>query len=284
MPSRSNTCALVREVDRRELDAPRAAMYCQMSSSVQLDSGNTRMCSPRVDAGRCRGSTARAAGSSGPTGRTRRGRRTPAPWRGPSPRRGGRRRTRRRTGARSIASSSVGGLQPVAAGPPAGLLGDPARVDRVLHRGRPPAGRRARSTRRSRNSSTSGKLCPVSTCITGNGIRAGQNAFSASAQHDDRVLAAGEQQHRPLELGGHLPDDVDRLGLQHVELGQLSSQNASRPSGGLRVVGHGQAGAGRASSPTRSRHAARRRSRSATGPRAPPDRSGYPACQGAGLL
>ena len=37
------------------------------------------------------------------------------------------------------------------------------------------------ATRRSRNSITSGKLCPVSTCITGNGIRAGQNAFSASA-------------------------------------------------------------------------------------------------------
>ena len=26
---------------------------------------------------------------------------------------------------------------------------------------------------------TSGKLCPVSTCISGNGIGAGQNAFSA---------------------------------------------------------------------------------------------------------
>ena len=36
-------------------------------------------------------------------------------------------------------------------------------------------------TRRSRNSSTSAKLCPVSTCITGNGIRAGQNARSARA-------------------------------------------------------------------------------------------------------
>ena len=34
--------------------------------------------------------------------------------------------------------------------------------------------------RRSRNSSTSGKLWPVSMCITGNGMRAGQNAFSAS--------------------------------------------------------------------------------------------------------
>ncbi len=36
------------------------------------------------------------------------------------------------------------------------------------------------ATRRSRNSSTSGKLWPVSTCMTGKGSRAGQNAFSAS--------------------------------------------------------------------------------------------------------
>ena len=35
-------------------------------------------------------------------------------------------------------------------------------------------------TRRSRNSSTSGKLWPVSTCMTGNGNAPGRNAFSAS--------------------------------------------------------------------------------------------------------
>jgi hypothetical protein len=35
-------------------------------------------------------------------------------------------------------------------------------------------------------------------------------------QHDDRVLAAGEQQHRPLELGGDLADDVDGLGLERA--------------------------------------------------------------------
>ena len=38
----------------------------------------------------------------------------------------------------------------------------------------------SRSTAASRNSITSGKLCPVSTCITGNGSRAGQNAFLAT--------------------------------------------------------------------------------------------------------
>ena len=37
------------------------------------------------------------------------------------------------------------------------------------------------ATRRSRYSITSGKLCPVSTCMTGKGILAGENARSASA-------------------------------------------------------------------------------------------------------
>ena len=41
------------------------------------------------------------------------------------------------------------------------------------------------------------------------------------AQHDDRVLAAGEEQHRPLELGDHLAHDVDGLGLEDPELTQL---------------------------------------------------------------
>ena len=36
-----------------------------------------------------------------------------------------------------------------------------------------------RSTMASRNASTSGKLCPVSTCMTGNGTRAGAKAFTA---------------------------------------------------------------------------------------------------------
>ena len=72
------------------------------------------------------------------------------------------------------------------------------------------------ATRRSRNSSTSGKLCPVSTCMTGNGIRAGRERLLRQPQHDDRVLAAGEQQHRPLELGHHLAHDEDALGLERV--------------------------------------------------------------------
>ena len=40
-------------------------------------------------------------------------------------------------------------------------------------------------------------------------------------QHHDGVLTAGEQQHRPLELRGHLPDDVDCFGLQRPQVTQL---------------------------------------------------------------
>ena len=47
------------------------------------------------------------------------------------------------------------------------------------------------------------------------------------AQHHDRVLAAGEHERRALELGSHLAEDVDRLGLQGLELGES-------------VVGHDQ--------------------------------------------
>jgi hypothetical protein len=34
------------------------------------------------------------------------------------------------------------------------------------------------------------------------------------AQEDQRVLAAAEQEHRPLELGRNLAEDVDRLGFE----------------------------------------------------------------------
>ena len=40
-------------------------------------------------------------------------------------------------------------------------------------------------------------------------------------QHDHRVLAAGEQQTRTLERGGHLAEDVDGFGFERVEVGQL---------------------------------------------------------------
>ena len=51
-------------------------------------------------------------------------------------------------------------------------------------------------------------------------------------EHDDRVLAAGEQQHGPLELGRDLAEDVDRLGLEHVELRErVVGAHAAAPAG-----------------------------------------------------
>ncbi len=76
------------------------------------------------------------------------------------------------------------------------------------------------STRRSRNSSTSGKLCPVSTCITGNGMRAGANAFSASRSITIESLPPEKSRHGPLDLGDDLADDVDRLGLERSDIAE----------------------------------------------------------------
>ena len=44
------------------------------------------------------------------------------------------------------------------------------------------------------------------------------------AQQHDRVLATAEEQDRALELGGHLAHDVDGLGLQDLEVGELHAK------------------------------------------------------------
>ena len=120
-------------------------------------------------------------------------------------------------------------------------LGEPAVVDVVLHLGDRAAAGRTRRRPRSRKSSTSGKLCPVSTCSSENGTGAGPERLERQVQHQHRVLAAGEQDHRPVELAGHLAEDVDRLGLERVErveggavemrsdVGQFSGHDACSP-------------------------------------------------------
>ena len=44
---------------------------------------------------------------------------------------------------------------------------------------------------------------------------------AGEAQHHDGVLAAGEQQHRTLELADHFAQDVDRLVLQVGKPGSI---------------------------------------------------------------
>ena len=162
---------------------------------------------------RCTATTARGAGAWGPTGRTRPGTRTRAPWRERALRRGGRRRTQRRSRAprsRRAASSSAAGCATRAdrsPRPPGPCRSTPGRWPRS-------AARRAASTSRSRNSITSGKLWPVSTCMIGNGNFAGRNAFSARRSSTIESLPPLNSSTGSLELGRHLPEDVDRLGLE----------------------------------------------------------------------
>jgi hypothetical protein len=46
----------------------------------------------------------------------------------------------------------------------------------------------------------------------------GPEGLLGEPEQDDRVLAAGEQQYRPLELRRDLAEDVDGLGLELVEV------------------------------------------------------------------
>jgi hypothetical protein len=52
--------------------------------------------------------------------------------------------------------------------------------------------------------------------MIGNGKR--PERLLREAQQHDRVLAAAEQQDRALELGRHLPEDVDRLRLEGLQM------------------------------------------------------------------
>ena len=45
--------------------------------------------------------------------------------------------------------------------------------------------------------------------------------LGGQVQHHDRVLAAGEEQHRALELGGDLTEDVDALRLEGAQVREL---------------------------------------------------------------
>ena len=66
----------------------------------------------------------------------------------------------------------------------------------------------------------------------------GAERLERQVQHDDGVLAAGEQQHRPLELGGHLPNDVDGLGLQRAQMAQFVLAGREGPAVS-QATGHG---------------------------------------------
>ena len=103
---------------------------------------------------------------------------TPAPWPGPSPRPAGRRRSTASNLCSVMASSRVRVWSRLrdGSGPPSSV-DRPASIESCTEATTSLAPSSA--TVRSRNSSTSGKLCPVSMCMTGNGMRPGQKAFWA---------------------------------------------------------------------------------------------------------
>ena len=121
-------------------------------------------------------------------------------------------------------------LEPVARRARAGLLDDAALVDRLLH------GRDDQPLAELGDAAVA-ELDHLGEVVAGVDVHqrereaAGPERLLRQAQQHDRVLAAGEQQHGPLELGRDLAHDVDRLGLERVEVGEraLSHCLPSRP-------------------------------------------------------
>ena len=176
MPSRRNTVALVGVVDRRQLDV----LALDVAPDVQLGPVGDREhphVLARARAGRCRGSTAPGAalrGSQRPNASRRQKIRSLARARSSSRRPPPNTASNRCSVIASSSGTVCSGLRV-----PSGALDEPAVVDPVLHVRDLAAAGPARSTSRSRKSMTSGKLCPVSTCSSGNGTGAGANALTA---------------------------------------------------------------------------------------------------------
>ena len=196
-----------------------SATYCQMSSSVQSDRGNTRMCSP---------ARWRPLNSDHSSGRWFFGSHCP----------NSSRKEKTRSLARAFSSSrrappktaskrcSVMASRRVrvwsrlrdGSGPASSV--DPAGVDRLLHRGHHQVGAQL-------GHGAVAELEHLGEVVAGVDVHdrerdpPGPEGLLGQPEHDHRVLAAREQQHRPLELGRHLADDVDRLRLDVLELGQL---------------------------------------------------------------
>jgi len=62
------------------------------------------------------------------------------------------------------------------------------------------------------------ELCPVSICISGNGISPAGRLSRPGAAATMESLAAGEEQHRVRALAGDLAQDEDRLRFEPVEM------------------------------------------------------------------
>ena len=117
-------------------------------------------------------------------------------------------------------------LQPVARRARAGLLDDAPLVDRLLHR-------RDHEALAELGDAAVAVLDRLREVVPGVDVHdrerelAGPERLLGEPQQHDRVLAAREEQHRPLELGRDLAEDVDGLRLELVEVRERRQTRAS---------------------------------------------------------
>ena len=208
--------ALVREVDRRHGEALARDVLPDVELGPVGDREHAHVLA-RVRRGRCTGSRARGAGCAGPTGRTRRGcekmrslaRAFSSSRRAPP--------MRRRSRTRAMASSSVTDWCGVAAlGRGRAAARGPLRIESSTER----TIRRSPSSaaRASRKAITSGSCGRCRCAAAGTGSGPGRNAFSASRSITIESLPPENSSAGLRALGHHLAQDVDRFGLEPVEV------------------------------------------------------------------
>ena len=119
-------------------------------------------------------------------------------------------------------------LQPVARRARAGLLDDAAVVDRLLHGGDDQPLAELGDAAVAEVDDLREVVPRVDVHEREREARRAERLLGQAQQHD-RVLAAAEQQHRLLELGGDLAHDVDRLGLEGLEVSGRAAHATAPP-------------------------------------------------------
>jgi hypothetical protein len=89
------------------------------------------------------------------------------------------------------------------------------------------------AARRSRNSISSGKLVAGLDVEERHRQVGRPEGLFGEAQEADGILAAGEEQRGPLELGRHLAHDVDGFGLQVLEMVKMVGGHSAEGDGVL---------------------------------------------------
>jgi hypothetical protein len=116
-------------------------------------------------------------------------------------------------------------LEAVARGAGAGLLDHPAAVDRLLHR-------RDDQLHFQLGDAAVAEVDDLGEVVPGVDVHDRERdggwpeRLVGQVEEHDRVLAAAEQEDRPLALGRHLADEVDGLRLQGAHVGELVAAHA----------------------------------------------------------